>query len=134
MVPGGAEAIMTSRHALGQSAHRLRIHHALRPSARLGLLFLLGLVASAPRVHADPLFAAKVDYRTGRAPYSVAIGDLNHDGKPDLVTANVNTDSVSVLLGLGDGTFEAAIDYKTGSGSLYPQSGKANVPPSFVPV
>jgi hypothetical protein len=68
---------------------------------------------------ADPLFAAKTDYGTGTNPYSVAIGDLNADGKPDLVTVNWIPNTVSVLLGNGDGTFGAKTDFATGSG---PQS------------
>jgi beta-lactam-binding protein with PASTA domain len=42
-------------------------------------------------------FQAKLDYRTGDGPGSVAIGDLNGDRKPDLVTANA-ANTVSVLL------------------------------------
>jgi hypothetical protein len=45
----------------------------------------------------------------------VAIGDLNGDGKPDLATANFGSNTVSVLLGNGDGTFGARTDYGTGS-------------------
>jgi hypothetical protein len=62
----------------------------------------------------DGSFRTKVDYRTGRGPRSLAIGDLNTDGKPDLATAN-GIDTVSVLLNTGDGTFQAKRDYKTGS-------------------
>ncbi|WP_428233128.1 FG-GAP-like repeat-containing protein [Flavobacterium sp.] len=40
-------------------------------------------------------FAAKVDFKTGASPVSVAIGDLDGDGKPDLAVANANNDTVS---------------------------------------
>ncbi|HEX8115133.1 MAG TPA: VCBS repeat-containing protein [Kofleriaceae bacterium] len=67
----------------------------------------------------DGTFQAKVDYATGGRPSSVAVADVNGDGKPDLVTANIGSDSnsatVSVLLGNGDGTFQAKVDYPTGS-------------------
>ena len=68
----------------------------------------------------DGNFQAKLDYATGRDPYSVAIGDLNGDGKPDLATANFDAAStVSVLLNRGDGSFQAKRDYATGR---YPHS------------
>jgi len=59
-------------------------------------------------------FQAKRDFRTGRGPNSVAIGDLNGDGNPDLATAGFAQDSVSVLLNRGDGSFQAWLDYATG--------------------
>ena len=42
-------------------------------------------------------------------------GDLNGDGIPDLVVANRGSNSVSVLLGNGNGTFQAQTTYATGS-------------------
>jgi hypothetical protein len=33
------------------------------------------------------------------------VADVNGDGRPDLVTANVGFSAVTVLLGRGDGTF-----------------------------
>jgi hypothetical protein len=50
----------------------------------------------------------------GVAPYSVATGDFTGDGNLDLVTANAGANSVSVFLGLGDGTFAPAVSYPVG--------------------
>jgi hypothetical protein len=42
---------------------------------------------------------------------AVAVADLNSDGIPDVVTANQDDMSISVLLGKGDGMFEAASQF-----------------------
>jgi hypothetical protein len=47
-------------------------------------------------------------------PYSVAIADLNGDGKLDLAVANNRSDNVSVLLGNGDGTSQPQVTYASG--------------------
>jgi hypothetical protein len=46
-----------------------------------------------------------MDFATGFIPLSVAVADLNGDGRSDLVTTNRGPNTVSVLLGNGDGTF-----------------------------
>ena len=51
-------------------------------------------------------------YGRGWIPQSVAVGDFNGDGKPDLVTA-CGSDVVEYL-GNGDGTFQAPVSYPTG--------------------
>ena len=70
-------------------------------------------------------FAAKVDITTGSAPYSVAVGDLDADGKPDLAVANQTGNTVSVyknistLGSLGSSSFEAKVDFVTGASPYF---------------
>jgi hypothetical protein len=61
-------------------------------------------------------FAAKSDYGTGGHPISVASGDVNGDGYPDLAVANTSSNSISLLLGNGNGTFGTETEYATGNG------------------
>ena len=66
----------------------------------------------------DGTFQPAVSYNTGPNPTSVAVADFNADGKLDLVVAtngNISNNTVSILLGNGDGTFQAHVDYQTGS-------------------
>jgi len=90
------------------------------------LLTILTLTLGPTTVLADPLFADKADYGTGTNPYSVAIVDLNADGKPDLVTPNYASSTVSVLLGNGDGTFGAKTDFATGTNPISVAIGNLN--------
>src|SRR5262249_32313448 len=46
----------------------------------------------------SPSFAAPLGFATGSNPLAVAVADFNTDGKPDLVVANFNSGTVSVLL------------------------------------
>jgi hypothetical protein len=63
----------------------------------------------------DGTFGAATTLNAGASSRSVAIGDLNGDGKPDL--ALIGDDSLlSVLLGTGTGTFGTATIFATGFG------------------
>jgi hypothetical protein len=69
----------------------------------------------------DGTFQAPIIVPTGTNPIAVAVGDFNGDGKLDVATADNapesqcgNNGAVSVLLGNGDGTFQAHVDYCVG--------------------
>ena len=66
------------------------------------------------------------DIATGIGPRAVTTGDFNGDGKLDLAVANLSDNSVSVLLGKGDGTFQAAVDYTAGSAPTFVAVGDFN--------
>src|SRR5215472_14825544 len=60
-------------------------------------------------------FGPAVNFGVDGSPLGVALADLNNDGKLDAVTANYGAGSVSVLLGNGDGTFQAAQNIPVGA-------------------
>ena len=86
-------------------------------ASSLALLTLMaaGSVSAQPGVS----FLPRVDYAVGMNPRSVAVGDFNGDGIVDLAVANLNqflpSNNVSVLLGNGDGTFQAAVNFGAAS-------------------
>jgi hypothetical protein len=69
-------------------------------------------------------FNTSTDYKTGPDPKRIAIGDLDGDGKPDMVVTNFNAGSagtISVFRNTSEGgsiSFEAKADYATGNGSV----------------
>jgi hypothetical protein len=74
----------------------------------------------------DGTFRSATTYASGGySPLSIAVGDLNGDGRPDVVVPNTcgsngdvincpTTGVAGVLLGNGDGTFQSAVLYDTG--------------------
>jgi hypothetical protein len=65
----------------------------------------------------DGTFKPPSPYTTGTAtdPIFIVEGDFNQDGIPDLAVVNNATSTVSVFLGVGDGTFQPHADYKVGN-------------------
>lgn len=65
----------------------------------------------------DGTFASAVNYEAGYYPFSVCTGDFNEDGYTDLAVANIGYQyggNVSILIGVGDGTFSEAVHYNAG--------------------
>ena len=82
-----------------------------------GFLFNSGRV-SVLLGNGNGTFQEPHSFATGYQPRSVAVADVNGDGKPDLIVANANfggPGSVSVLLGTGDGFFQAPSTFSTGA-------------------
>ncbi len=63
---------------------------------------------SAPACSTNFTPAASSPEDVGDRPFAVAVGDFNLDGKPDLATANLEADTVTILLGDGAGNFTPA--------------------------
>ena len=63
-------------------------------------------------------YLPRVTYTVGGRPAEARIVDVSGDGKPDLVVENYNSNTLSVLLGNGDGTLAPKVDYADGGRPL----------------
>jgi len=63
----------------------------------------------------DGTFQSPKAFQAGAGPASLAVGDLNGDGKLDLATVDQWSNTVTVLFGNGDGTFQAFVPYSLGT-------------------
>jgi FG-GAP-like repeat len=73
----------------------------------------------------DGSFQQAIGYRVQTYPASIVVGDFNADGKPDLAVADYGSppgflgQSISILLGNGDGTFRPAVNYSVALGPQF---------------
>ena len=82
----------------------------------LGLAVLMAatMMLTAGAAGAQATFSAPQTFRVGDTPEAVVSTDFNGDSKADLAVVNIGansgllSDSISVLLGNGDGTFGTA--------------------------
>jgi uncharacterized repeat protein (TIGR01451 family) len=113
-VSGGQAVLTTTLLASGE--HTLRAHY--------GGDGFDGASDSAPVVQVvTPVpaasFAAPIGYTVALSPWGVAVADFNADGKADLVVTDYFSNTVSVLLGNGDGSFQPPLTSAAGS---YPRA------------
>src|SRR5438034_751769 len=94
--------LSSSAHSSRLPNHRSRHFISRHPVQLTALVLMAALLAAAIggaiTGAAPPSFAAKQDFPTGITPFSVTVGDVNRDGKLDLVVANQTSNTVSVLL------------------------------------
>jgi hypothetical protein len=84
------------------------------------LAFVCALVClSGGSVFGLQYFDSSHCYYVDSYPYGIAAADFNGDNDTDIVTCNYVANSVSVLIGHGDGTFANRVNYPT-SPSQYP--------------
>src|SRR3989442_13580986 len=89
-------------------------------NSRLRLLvamaFLLSLALPNPASAGTVSFASPQVYGVGLGPWAVAVGDFSGGGGLDLAVVNYLTNTISVLAGNGDGTFQPARPFPAGGG------------------
>src|SRR5262245_49421568 len=90
-----------------------------KPARRIRRFFRVPLLVERLETRVVPSFVAPRAFDAESDPYSVALGDVNGDGRPDLAAANDDSGTVSVLLGNGVGSFQAARHFAIGT---YPRS------------
>jgi FG-GAP-like repeat len=102
---------------------RVRLWLVELETRRLLSLQLLGPVSAGfSPVSPSALAAQKVqlvgvaqrEFSAGFSPSALAVADVNGDGVPDIIAANAQTNTVSILLGNGDGTFQAPLSFPVG--------------------
>ena len=82
-------------------------------SFRLPFVIFLSLCFAARSSATE--FAPTAAYAVGASPQSAVVGDFNGDGKLDLALLNTVSNHVSILLGNGNGIFQAAKNFDAGS-------------------
>lgn len=87
------------------------INEGSPPSGPNGAIFLLP-------GNNDGTFQAPVQIQADLYPASIAVADLNADGKPDLILGDAANGTLTILMGKGDGTFQKPSTVTTASSAV----------------
>jgi hypothetical protein len=71
------------------------------------------------RGNGNGTFTPAESYSVGEGAEDIKAADFNGDGIPDLVTDNLNDDTMTLLVGKGDGTFIPAVDSRSEKPARY---------------
>ncbi|HEV2351609.1 MAG TPA: FG-GAP-like repeat-containing protein [Terriglobia bacterium] len=104
-------------------AFALNFGNAQNPAPGLVAVFLGKSDGTFP---STPPHYIESAYPVGNGPYSLTVGDFNGDGNLDIAVANSTDNTVSILLGNGDGTFQPQYTLATGPAPLSITSGDFN--------
>ena len=96
-----------------------------RKTAAVGVVVALGVLA-LPAAGLSLVFSTPLTYSVGANPQALVAADLNGDGKTDLAVANAGSNDISILLGNGDGTFQAATSFVSAPGAAAIAAGDLN--------
>ena len=115
---GATNTVITSSGTAGNYALTGKVapSNSIAPTGMVSFLdqsnnnFSLGSVALNAATRTSG-WQSLVSFTTAHPGYGVVMGDLNGDGIPDLVTSNLGNSTLSVLIGNGDGSFQAPMDY-----------------------
>ena len=80
----------------------------------LKLALVVFALLGFPRAGSAVEFGVAKNYPVGMNSKAIVVADFNNDGKPDIAVANSSSNNVSILLGDGDGTFQAARNFDAG--------------------
>jgi hypothetical protein len=97
----------------------------LRVNGALTLVFVMVMImalagAGSPLAGAQTFMFNRADFATGVGPEALAVGDFRGNGMMDVVAGNTQSaaNTVSVLLGNGNGTFATHVDYAAGGAPI----------------